>query len=176
MHTIIDEKNPTYSKLIFTLPENPDKQNDGILYTSELFSMSLQSKMAVLSACQTGDGKLNKGEGILSLARGFFYSGVPSVVMTLWSVNDAQSAAIMSSFYTYLKKGYSKDKALRQAKLDLLDQGNPLTSHPRYWAGYVSIGEQSPIAKNRRTIVMVICIVLLAGAISFILVHRRKHK
>ncbi len=148
MHTLIDAQNPSYSKLVFSYPENDSVADDGILYTSELFTLSLQSRMAVLSACQTGDGAIHEGEGILSLARGFFYAGVPSVVMTLWSVDDTKSAEIMGSFYRYLKKGHSKDKALQQAKIDLLDTNDPVVAHPRFWAGYVTIGDQNPIRKS----------------------------
>jgi len=178
MHTLIDPKNPTYSKLVFSAPDTTNSTDDGVLYTSELFSMSLQSKMAVLSACQTGDGAIKEGEGILSLARGFFYAGVPSVVMTLWSVDDARSALIMESFYKYLKKGYSKDQALRQAKLDLLETGDPLTAHPRFWAGYVSIGNQNPVTRNNHWMFILAGIILisLAGFITARNIQSRRRK
>jgi CHAT domain-containing protein len=178
MHTLIDPKNPTYSQLVFSAPDTTNSTDDGVLYTSELFSMSLQSKMAVLSACQTGDGAIIEGEGILSLARGFFYAGVPSVVMTLWSVDDARSALIMESFYKYLKKGYSKGHALRQAKLDLLETGDPLTAHPRFWAGYVSIGNQNPVTKNNQWLFFLAGLILIsiAGFVTVKTIQSRRRK
>jgi hypothetical protein len=81
----------------------------------------------------------------MSLARGFIFSGVPSIVMTMWSVEDQSSVYIVENFYKYLGEGMPKDEALRQAKLDFLAQGDPLRSHPFYWAAYVNIGDNSPI-------------------------------
>lgn len=81
----------------------------------------------------------------MNLARGFIYAGVPGIVMTLWSVEDQSSAEIVENFYKYLDDGMPKDEALRQAKLDLINQGDPLRSHPYYWAAYVTIGDYSPM-------------------------------
>jgi CHAT domain-containing protein/tetratricopeptide (TPR) repeat protein len=142
-HTIIDNDNPMYSKLVFS-PIN-DKHDDGLLNTYELFNMKLGAELAVLSACNTGNGRLQLGEGIISIARGFFYAGVPGVVMTLWSVEDASSAQLMELFYKYLHKGLPKDEALRQAKLDFLSHCDQLETYPYFWAGYVNIGDNSPL-------------------------------
>ena len=87
--------------------------------------MSAILRLAVLSACNTGTGKLMKGEGMMNLARGFIYAGVPGIVMTLWSVEDQSSAEIVEKFYEYLEDGMAKDEALRQAKLDLINQQIP---------------------------------------------------
>lgn len=143
MHTLINNNQPMLSKLVFY--QNNDTIEDGMLNTYELFSMDLNANLAVLSACNTGSGKLIKGEGIMNLARGFIFAGVPSIVMTMWSVDDQSSALIVKNFYQYLEKGLSKDEALRQSKLDLLKEGDPLRSHPFYWAAYVNIGDNSPV-------------------------------
>ncbi len=143
MHTLINNSQPMLSKLVFY--QNNDSVEDGMLNTYELFSMDLNAGLAVLSACNTGSGKLLKGEGIMNLARGFIFAGVPGIVMTMWSVDDESSAEIVSKFYEYLEDGMPKDEALRQAKLDLLDEGDPLRSHPFYWAAYVNIGDNSPM-------------------------------
>ncbi|MFH1121426.1 MAG: CHAT domain-containing protein [Bacteroidota bacterium] len=143
MHTLVNNEKPMLSKLVFY--QNKDTIEDGMLNTYELFSMNLNAGLAVLSACNTGTGKLMKGEGMMNLARGFIYAGVPGIVMTLWSVEDQSSAEIVEKFYEYLEDGLSKDEALRQAKLDLISQGDPLRSHPYYWAAYVTIGDYSPM-------------------------------
>lgn len=143
MHTLINNSQPMLSKLVFF--QNNDTIEDGMLNTYELFSMDLNAGLAVLSACNTGTGKLLKGEGIMNLARGFIYAGVPGIVMTMWSVDDESGAQIVNKFYEYLEDGMDKDEALRQAKLDLLAKGDPLRSHPFYWAAYVNIGDNSPM-------------------------------
>jgi CHAT domain-containing protein/tetratricopeptide (TPR) repeat protein len=144
MHTIIDNQNPLYSKLVFTLPQ-PGAAEDGYLNTYELFGLHLPGQLAVLSACNTGSGKLERGEGIISLARGFFYAGIPSVVMTLWEIEDHSSADLMSRFYENLKLGLPNDIALQQAKIAYLQGTGKLQSHPYFWAGYVSIGKTDPV-------------------------------
>ena len=169
MHTLINDKNPIYSKLVFT-PTSLPNSNEGLLYTSELFTMTMKARMAVLSACQTGYGDIKEGEGILSLARGFFYAGVPSVIMTLWSVEDVSSTEIMTSFYSNLKKGMRKDDALREAKLKFLKKQDPIATHPRFWAGYVTIGQQDPII-NKKIYFLIPAILLLFIIITLI---RRK--
>lgn len=143
MHSLVNNSQPMLSKLVFY--QNNDSTEDGMLNTYELFSMDLNAGLAVLSACNTGSGKLLKGEGIMNLARGFIFAGVPGIVMTMWSVDDESSARIVQKFYEYLQDGMSKDEALRQAKLDLLAEGDPLRSHPFYWAAYVNIGDNSPM-------------------------------
>lgn len=147
MHTLINNEEPMLSKLVFY--QNNDSTEDGMLNTYELFSMNLNARLAVLSACNTGSGRLIKGEGIMNLARGFIYAGVPSIVMTLWSVEDQTSATIVKKFYYYLDKGIPKDQALRQAKLDLLNEGDMLHAHPYYWAAYVPIGDYSPMTLSK---------------------------
>ncbi len=138
MHTIIDDRNPAYSKLIFEKTDN--EKEDGLLNTYEIFNMELKSRMVVLSSCNSGYGKLQTGEGIMSLARGFIYAGCPALLMTLWTVEDQSGSDIMISFYKNLNSGMSKDQALRYAKLTYLKNCDQLHSHPYFWAGYVNIG------------------------------------
>ena len=143
MHTIIDNQNPMYSKLVFShWLVTPD---EGLLNTYELYNMDLNAVMVVLSACRSGDGILKKGEGIISLARGFLYAGCSSIIMTLWNVEDKTGLEIMDHFYRNIKKGMSKNNALRLAKLNYLANAAPPKTHPYYWAGYLQIGEQSAI-------------------------------
>lgn len=101
--------------------------------------------MVVLSACETGIGKLKKGEGIVSLARAFAYAGAKSIFTTLWKVSDDKTVDLTLPFYQYLRKGWSKDKALRQAKLDYLKRYKGAPAHPFYWAGMIGIGDMGAV-------------------------------
>jgi CHAT domain-containing protein len=143
-HGLVDNDHPMYSKLAF-YPEGTVAE-DGYLNTYELFNMKLNAELAVLSACNTGYGKHVKGEGLMTLARGFMYSGVPSLVISLWKVEDHSTAQIMESFYTYLKEGLPKDEALRRAKLDYLETAGSLAASPYFWSSFVNIGDTAPIS------------------------------
>ncbi len=178
MHTIIDDHNPMYSKLVFN--NEKDTLNDGYLNTYELFNLNLNGHLAVLSACNTGSGKLEKGEGVISLARGFIHAGIPSIVMTLWEVEDHSSANLMISFYKYLSEGKSIDIALQKAKLDYLNSSDMVKSHPYYWAAYVNIGKSSSIplpsnSLNTNTLFITLFIIFIL-LITFLLVNRYKHQ
>lgn len=120
-----------------------DSTADDWLYNRELYNMQLNADMVVLSACETGIGELQRGEGIISLARGFSYAGAKSIITSLWTVNDKEAPVLMESFYKYLKEGYSKDGALRQAKLDYLES-SPRPA-PYYWASFIPIGDMQPL-------------------------------
>ncbi|MCB2220187.1 MAG: CHAT domain-containing protein [Bacteroidetes bacterium] len=146
MHTLINDENPFASKLVFSSEE--DTIDDGFLNIYEIYNLNLNAEMAVLSACKTGVGKLSRGEGIMSLARGFLYAGVPGIVMTLWAIEDVSSMEIVTQFYKNLKKGMKKDEALREAKINYLNNADQLRSHPYFWAAYVQIGDNSPLSLN----------------------------
>ncbi len=169
MHTVIDDINPMYSKLVFA--GSSQDEEDGLLNTFEIYGLTLNARMAVLSSCNTGAGKMQKGEGVMSLARGFIYAGCPSIIMTLWEVEDNSGVAIMKEFYTFLKKGYSKDEALRKAKLNFLEKANMETSHPYFWSGYVNIGDSSPVfkytVKTRAGLLLLLLLALLAGVVVY---------
>jgi len=142
--------------------------------------MDLNAQLAVLSACNTGSGVLQRGEGIMSLARGFFYAGVPSIVMTLWNVEDFSGVELMTSFYTALAEGKSKDIALQQAKLNYLRNSDQLKAHPHFWAAYVDIGDTAPLDMSKRIPYLWLYIglgfILIAGIIfNMIKVRQRKN-
>lgn len=173
MHTIIDDENPMYSKLVFT--QNSDTLQDGLLNTYEIYNMNFNARMVVLSACNTGDGKLLKGEGVMSLARGFFYAGCPSVIMTLWTVEDKTGSNLMSNFYTFLSQGLHKDDALRQAKLEYLKTADALKSHPYFWSGYVTLGDVDPLYDDSLANKLMYFTFGSIGII-FLLIFRKKFK
>ena len=132
-----------YSFLAFH--ELDDSLENEWLYNRELYNLNLNADLVVLSACETGIGELQRGEGIISLARGFSYAGAKSIVTSLWSVNDNSTKVLMELFYQNLKDGMSKDNALRQAKLDYLDNHPSMGQEPFFWAAFIPIGDMSPV-------------------------------
>jgi CHAT domain-containing protein len=107
--------------------------------------MHFNARLAVLSACKTGYGKIVKGEGMQCLARGFMYAGCPSLIMTMWEINDKSGSGLMKNFYEYLSKGKAKDEALQQSKLDYLKNADNIKSNPYYWAGYINFGNHEAL-------------------------------
>jgi CHAT domain-containing protein/tetratricopeptide (TPR) repeat protein len=148
MHTLLDDDNPMYSKLVFS--ESDEEDEDGFLNTYEIYNLQLNASMAVLSSCRSGYGRLRRGEGVMSLARGFLYAGVPAIVMTNWEIEDKSGASIMIAFYKYLLKGYRKDEALRHARLDFLENTDMLKAHPYFWGAYVCIGNPDALFRIHR--------------------------
>ena len=144
-HAAADSANPNNSQLIFTPADTCDTLYDGILHAWEIYNLSLNADLAVLSACETGTGKIQEGEGMLSLSRAFNYAGCPAVVSSLWKAEDDATLKIMASFYHHLKEGMPKDLALQKAKLEYLAENDPYTSHPYFWAAFVGIGEVAPL-------------------------------
>jgi CHAT domain-containing protein len=144
MHALIDDERPMQSKLAFSLADTTGG-NDGFLNAYELYNMELSAKMVVLSACETGYGKLARGEGIMSLAHAFTYAGCPSVVMSHWVADDKATAQLMELFYKNIAAGIPKDEALRQAKLTFIQQADDIRQNPAFWAGFVVLGDTSPI-------------------------------
>jgi CHAT domain-containing protein/Tfp pilus assembly protein PilF len=150
-HGYVNEKRPRFSGLVLSLPRPTNRQptispqsaisnqqsEDGLLSAYEIFNLKLKADLVVLSACETGLGKEVKGEGLMSLTRSFIYAGTPSVVVSLWNVNDESAADLMIRFYRNLKTGMSKSEALRQAQLETIrDNGFPF-----FWAPFVLIGK-----------------------------------
>lgn len=165
MHTIIDDERPSRSR--FAVNGNPDLSEQ--LLAFELLNLKLNSDLAVLSGCETGTGKLARGEGVMSLSRAFAYAGCPSILMSLWKTDDQANRTIIEHFYAELKAGSSKSEALRTAKLSYLNTADALSSHPSYWAAFVVVGTTDPINFNRpRSTVK--RWTLLAGIAAFVIV------
>ncbi len=139
-HGILNERRPALSGLLFSVPSaNAGGADDGILYLHEILNLSIDSELVVLSACDTGRGRLVRGEGVQGLSRAFMYAGARSVIMSLWQVSDEATAVLMKAFYgEYLGKQKSKTESLSQAKRVLL--GNPRYAAPYFWASFVLNG------------------------------------
>ncbi len=147
-HGYVNEVRPRFSGLVLSLPsaEKAAQSEDGLLSAYEIFNLKLNAELVVLSACETGLGKEVKGEGLMSLMRAFMYAGTPSVLVSLWKVDDESAADLMIRFYRYYQQGVKQGKttvklnkaeALRRAQLDALAQGN----FPYYWAPFVLVGK-----------------------------------
>jgi CHAT domain-containing protein/lipopolysaccharide biosynthesis regulator YciM len=148
-HFFTNDNQPLYSKLILTRSKNDN--DDGYLHTYEIFNLKLNADLAVLSACNTGLGQLSKGEGLIGVSRAFLYAGVPSLIVSLWSVDDKTTAIIMKNFYTYLRQGKTKKQALNLARIDYLHQAANDKRDPFYWAPFVLIGDWQTIVLPTRS-------------------------
>ncbi len=161
-HGIIDENQPNRSGLALSTNKevSASSTEDGMLRSSEIFGMDINSDMVVLSACNTGLGKLVDGEGMLGMQRSFFYAGTSTVVVSLWNVYDRSTASFMNEFYKSLLASESEEDwldttlrwigweesipfgqkaaAMRDAKLKMIK--HPLFNHPVYWAPFVVVG------------------------------------
>ncbi len=148
MHGLVDNDRPANSSLLMSYTQ--DSVEDDMLSVYELNLLDINTDLVVLSACETGFGKYERGEGVISIGRGFMYAGVPAVAMTLWSINDQATANLMAYYYQYLAKRLPKDEALRQAKLLYLERANARTAHPFYWASFIPLGDNQPIYIAKR--------------------------
>ncbi len=142
-HGVISDQSPAYSSLL--LHNNKNSSEDGKLYTHELYNLSLEADLAVLSACNTGYGPVKRGLGHMSMARGFKLAGCNNIVMTLWQIQDRISTDLVQLFYKNLSNGQKKGKALRQAKLEYLENHDETNSNPYFWSGFVLMGSNHGI-------------------------------
>ena len=137
-HGFARSDDPNLSSLL--LYPNRLSREDGVLHLGEVYDLELNADLVVLSACETGLGRVARGEGIVGLTRGFLYSGAENVVVSLWQADDSAAGAMMETFYeaVYVDESYSN--ALREAKLEYMARGF-LQSRPYYWASFVLVGQ-----------------------------------
>jgi CHAT domain-containing protein len=152
-HAEINNASPALSRFFLAKPaiDDSSSQEDGYLHAYEIYGMNLRANLAVLNACETGTGQWREGEGVISLAHSFMYAGCPSVLMTLWKVDEKTSAEVVTLFYKNLAKGMSKSEALQKAKIDYLRNAPSNLAHPYFWAGMTLVGDSQPVvpASNR---------------------------
>lgn len=148
-HAAINDSMPMASYIAFYPAE---KDNDeAFLYAREIYDLDLDStQLVILSACETGNGELVQGEGIMSITRAFAYAGCTNMVTSLWKASDRTTAFITSRLHYYLNKGYTKSRALQFAKLDLLANDDIPASlkTPNYWAHIILIGNYDRQSKS----------------------------
>jgi CHAT domain-containing protein len=169
MHTVIKSLDPVNSGMIFA----ESGSANSYLRPFEIYNVPLNSKMVVLSSCNTGTGTLFAGEGVLSLARGFIFSGSRSVVMSLWEVDDREGTEIMKGFYRNLKSGKQKSESLRNARLDYLKNADMLRAHPYYWSTLVNYGDDAPLYVSKFTKGILVIFLVLMGIYIFSYLRNR---
>ena len=133
--------------------------------------------MAVLSSCESGLGKGYRGEGMISMATAFTYSGCENILMSLWKVNDQAAMKLMDDFYGFLLKGETIDVALRNTKLKYLEGTDEFTADPRIWTPLVAYGNLKEVFDNDRNNVLIYGGLILIAAIVLltwkVIVRRR---
>lgn len=137
-HGMVHESKPDLSRIFLS----PDKSDDGNLFSSEIYSLDINADLVTLSACETGLGKIAKGEGIIGLSRSLMYAGAKNLIVSLWQVSDASTSELMIDFYQqHLNHSSNMIFAddLRKAKLKLIASEN--YSDPYFWAPFILIGK-----------------------------------
>ncbi|WP_106791140.1 CHAT domain-containing protein [Aquimarina sp. Aq78] len=175
LHGDVDNEHPENSKLLFT--KGNDTIEDSYLYSHELFAMNIPAELTVLSACNTGSGKIAQGEGVMSLGNAFQYAGTKSLLLSSWEISDQTTPELMRLFYTNLKEGMHKARALQQAKIQYLNTAHINRTDPFYWGGFYLVGDSSPIPFKEYTM-LYWCIglgILIVFCIG-ILWYQRKRK
>ncbi|MEM9922116.1 MAG: CHAT domain-containing protein, partial [Bacteroidota bacterium] len=135
-HACIDENSLTDDKIFLA---------DDYISKHDLFNSRTNAELVVLSACNTGSGQLLKGEGVMSLARGFIQAGSASCVLSRWSVDDCATAKIMEQFYRSLKEEVGRSEALRLSKLSYLQSAEKYYQHPFFWGAFTTYGQTTPL-------------------------------
>ncbi len=136
-HGLLDDfKGQGVPGAIALAPSGTGELNDGLLTSNEIFDMKLNAELVVLSACDTGRGDIT-GDGVIGLSRSLISAGVPSVIVSLWTIPDAPTALLMTEFYRNLKGNPDKAQALRQAMLTTMKQ----QPNPYKWAAFTLVGE-----------------------------------
>jgi CHAT domain-containing protein len=136
-HAVIDEHLPIRSGIVLS-PSG--KGEDGLLTLAEIYNLKLDADLVTLSACQSGLGKLVRGEGLIGLTRALFYAGANRVAVSLWNVNDVATAPFMERVYRAMRAGDSPADALAKAKQQMLRSASAGLRHPYYWAPFVLVG------------------------------------
>jgi len=143
-HGFVDSDKPELSGLIMS--EKHNNNNDGILYAGEIYNLNLKSDLIVLSACETGLGKVSEGEGIIGLSRALLYAGTNNIVVSLWKVSDNSTSELMIDLYANMLNGFNKknktylySNSLREAKLKMIE--NKKYGHPFFWSPFILIGK-----------------------------------
>jgi len=139
-HGLLNNEHPELSGILLSLVDEKGKRQDGFLTLQDIYRFNLQADLVVLSACQTAIGKNIRGEGLMGLTRGFMYAGASRVVGSLWKIDDAATAALMTEFYKEMfTNGKRPAAALREAQMQISKQKR--WQSPYYWAGFILQGD-----------------------------------
>lgn len=159
----------------FTIPASIEFYDEN-MFLNELYSLDLDSELVVLSACETGIGKLQKGEGAMSIARGFQYAGVQNILFSLWQINDKATSIIMQSFYAIYNNKQSAYIANHDSKIDYLENKNisNIKKSPYYWSAFVYYGELTPSINQNILIYYIIGLIVLLILITLVVQYFKK--
>jgi CHAT domain-containing protein len=135
-HAVVDERHPDRSAILLAPGSH---EEDGWLQVGEIAALDLDGQLIGLSACQTADGALLRGEGVLNLARAFFQAGARAVVASLWPLRDEEAAWLFDTFYARVVRGHTAAEALRDTQREAIRRGFPAAA----WASLVLIGDGS---------------------------------
>ncbi len=129
--------------LILTPPEAASEEDDGYLTASEVAALKLDAEWVILSACNTAAGEAQSAEALSGLARAFFYAQARALLVSHWAVYSDATVKLITGAMTEMARDKStgRAEALRRSMLALIDKGEPLESHPAYWAPFVVVGE-----------------------------------
>lgn len=144
LHGEANDRFGNYSYLAFYEKQDTDAAHV-CLFASEVYNLRLYADLVVLSACQSGQGELQQGEGIIGLTRAFAFAGAKSIVHSIWSIEDNKTMILMTAFYQNLKAGQAKDTALANAKRSFILDGGDGREHPVFWAGFIGVGDMQAI-------------------------------
>jgi CHAT domain-containing protein len=143
-HGILDGTNPLYSHVVLSQSKSGSGE-DGLLEAREIMRMNLEADLAILSACQTGRGRISRGEGVIGMSWALFVAGCPTSVVSQWNVESNSTAKLMIEFHRALlavnkdsQHVHGSAEALRAAVLKM--HKIPNYSHPVFWAGFIVIG------------------------------------
>ena len=151
VHAIEEEQDEMHSRLVLAKGQATSGNGTDDLEAREIYQLKLaKTRLAVLSACQTGSGRYYAGEGTLSLARAFLVSGVPVVVSSLWPVDSQATAELMINFHKIRKQGLSTAEALRRAQLQMLGSSQSRFRHPYYWSPFSVMGGCERPSKDKK--------------------------
>lgn len=134
-HAFVNEENPALSGIALHTGSGDD---DGVIYLNDIYNLQMDADLVVLSACDTGLGSLQRGEGLIGFSRAFYYAGASNLVVSMWRVSDQPTSRLMISFYNQIMEGKTYGESIREAKMELIS--NPETAAPRYWAAFILNG------------------------------------
>ena len=176
-HALLNNDNPEMSGILLSLVDSKGTRQDGFLRLKDVYKLKLPVDLVVLSACQTGLGKDVKGEGLISLTRGFFYAGASGVVASLWKVDDDATADLMKYFYREMfENGRSPAAALREAQLKMYQTKR--WQDPYYWAGFVIQGqyEMKDSFKQQSRSALYVAVLSAGLFLAIVFIFWRRHR
>jgi CHAT domain-containing protein len=160
LHGLLNNDFPDQSGLVFH-PKEGQEVEEFLLTSAEIYNLDINPAITILSACNSGAGKLNDGDGLRSIARSFIHAGSRSILMSLWEAPDVSTNQIIQGFYNNLEEGKTMSKALQDAKLNYIENAKPSFKHPKYWAHLVLVGNAPPLGSDDKMLYYLLPVLIL---------------